>query len=96
MKPNCLAAANRLGAHSAREHHFQTNPVRAGRLNMTTKPRAIIIAGPNCAGKTTFARKFLPDEESRPVFVNAGLIAAGLAPFAAPKGRLSNACFNVQ
>jgi predicted ABC-type ATPase len=44
--------------------------------------RVIIIAGPNGAGKTTFAREFLPNEADCPVFVNADLIAAGLAPFA--------------
>ncbi|MEI6414311.1 MAG: zeta toxin family protein [Pseudomonadota bacterium] len=43
--------------------------------------RVIIIAGPNGAGKTTFAREFLPNEADCPVFVNADLIAAGLAPF---------------
>ncbi len=48
---------------------------------METAPR-IIIAGPNGAGKTTFAREFLPSEAECPVFVNADLIAAGLAPFA--------------
>lgn len=44
--------------------------------------KVIIIAGPNGAGKTTFAREFLPNEADCPVFVNADLIAAGLAPFA--------------
>lgn len=44
--------------------------------------KVIIIAGPNGAGKTTFAREFLPREAGCPVFVNADLIAAGLAPFA--------------
>lgn len=43
--------------------------------------RVIIIAGPNGAGKTTFAREFLPNEAGCPVFVNADLIAAGIAPF---------------
>jgi predicted ABC-type ATPase len=51
-------------------------------LNMEEAPRIIIIAGPNGAGKTTFAREFLPHEASCPVFVNADLIAAGIAPFA--------------
>lgn len=46
------------------------------------EPRVIILAGPNGAGKTTFAREFLPLEASCPVYVNADLIAAGLAPFA--------------
>jgi len=48
---------------------------------MTGAPKVIIIAGPNGAGKTTFAREFLPGEADCPVFVNADLIAAGLAPF---------------
>jgi predicted ABC-type ATPase len=52
---------------------------------MDATPRIIIIAGPNGAGKTTFAREFLPNEADCPVFVNADLIAAGLAPFA-PEG----------
>ena len=43
--------------------------------------KIIIIAGPNGAGKTTFAEEFLPKEANCPVFVNADLIAAGLAPF---------------
>lgn len=41
----------------------------------------VIIAGPNGAGKTTFAREFLVKEANCPAFVNADLIAAGLAPF---------------
>jgi predicted ABC-type ATPase len=45
-------------------------------------PKELIIAGPNGAGKTTFAREFLPNEAGCPIFVNADLIAAGLAPFA--------------
>ncbi|MFM8468200.1 MAG: zeta toxin family protein, partial [Oxalobacteraceae bacterium] len=49
---------------------------------MEEAPRVIIIAGPNGAGKTTFAREFLPHEADCPVFVNADLIAAGIAPFA--------------
>jgi predicted ABC-type ATPase len=42
----------------------------------------IILAGPNGAGKTTFAESFLPAEGKLPRFINADLIAAGLAPFA--------------
>lgn len=45
------------------------------------KPKIVIIAGPNGAGKTTFANEFLPYEADCPIFVNADLIAAGLAPF---------------
>lgn len=44
--------------------------------------KIMIIAGPNGAGKTTFARSFLPQEAQCPRFINADLIAAGLAPFA--------------
>lgn len=49
---------------------------------MSDERKVIIIAGPNGAGKTTFAREFLPVDAACPVFVNADLIAAGLAPFA--------------
>ena len=40
-----------------------------------------IIAWPNGSGKTTFAKLFLPDYVNCPNFVNADLIALGLAPF---------------
>ena len=43
--------------------------------------RIIIIAGPNGAGKTTFAKEYLPRERGCANFINADLIAAGLAPF---------------
>jgi hypothetical protein len=43
--------------------------------------KIILIAGPNGAGKTTFAKEFLPKEANCRTFVNADLIAAGLAPF---------------
>lgn len=43
--------------------------------------RIIIIAGANGAGKTTFAEEFLPNEAGILTFINADLIAAGLAPF---------------
>ena len=48
---------------------------------MSDQKKIVIIAGPNGAGKTTFAREFLPNEAGCPVFVNADLIAAGIAPF---------------
>jgi predicted ABC-type ATPase len=51
-------------------------------LNSPREKRILIIAGPNGAGKTTFAREFLPNEADCPIFVNADLIAAGIAPFA--------------
>jgi predicted ABC-type ATPase len=52
-----------------------------GSSAMTRNKKVIIIAGPNGAGQTTFAREFLPGEASLPIFVNADLIAAGLSPF---------------
>ena len=48
---------------------------------MTAGREIIILAGPNGAGKTTFARSFLPAEGKLTRFINADLIAAGLAPF---------------
>src|SRR5580700_5422365 len=46
------------------------------------EPTVYVIAGPNGAGKTTFASEFLPDFVQCREFLNADLIAAGLAPFA--------------
>jgi len=40
-----------------------------------------IIAGSNGSGKTTFAKKFLPDYARCRHFVNSDLIAEGLSPF---------------
>ncbi|MEW6187302.1 MAG: zeta toxin family protein [Thermodesulfobacteriota bacterium] len=45
------------------------------------KPSLYIIAGPNGAGKTTFVKRFLPFYADCLNFVNADLIASGLAPF---------------
>ena len=44
--------------------------------------KIIILAGPNGAGETTFARAFLPAEAGVPRFINADQIAPGLAAFA--------------
>ena len=44
-------------------------------------PNIYVIAGSNGAGKTTFAREFLPQYAHCPNFINADLIAQGLAPF---------------
>jgi predicted ABC-type ATPase len=48
---------------------------------MTGTQKIVIIAGPNGAAKTIFARQLLPKEADCPIFVNADLIAAALAPF---------------
>jgi len=45
------------------------------------KMKCYIIAGPNGAGKTTFAENYLPVEAECLNFINADLIAQGLAPF---------------
>lgn len=47
-----------------------------------SQPTIYILAGPNGAGKTTFANSFLPKFANCYEFLNADLIAAGLAPFA--------------
>jgi predicted ABC-type ATPase len=55
---------------------------------MATKPELYVIAGSNGAGKTTFAREFLPHFAKCPEFVNADLIAGGLSPFSAATAAL--------
>ncbi|MDR2924763.1 MAG: hypothetical protein LBU76_02220 [Azoarcus sp.] len=52
--------------------------------------KIIIIAGSHGAGKTLFARSFLPKEAACLRFINADLIAAGLSPFA-PRAALAYA-----
>jgi len=49
--------------------------------NKTRRPQLYMIAGPNGSGKTTFARKFLPDYAKCLEFVNVDLIATGISPF---------------
>jgi len=44
-------------------------------------PDLYVIAGPNGAGKTIFAREFLPNYADCRNFINADLIAQGVAPF---------------
>ncbi|MBE9062392.1 zeta toxin family protein [cf. Phormidesmis sp. LEGE 11477] len=51
-------------------------------MNTAPNPICWIIAGPNSAGKTTFALQYLPAVASCPNFVNADSIAAGLSPLA--------------
>ncbi|MBI4368123.1 MAG: hypothetical protein HY588_01875 [Candidatus Omnitrophica bacterium] len=47
-----------------------------------------VIAGPNGAGKTTFAKTFFPRYLNCKVFINADLIAGGLAPLAPERAAL--------
>src|SRR5881397_32371 len=47
----------------------------------TGKPTIYLIAGCNGAGKTTFAKEFLPTEVKCLRFLNADEIARGLSPF---------------
>jgi predicted ABC-type ATPase len=49
---------------------------------LNSDKKIIVLAGPNGAGKTTFAKSFLPNEAACTTFINADLIAAGIAPFA--------------
>lgn len=48
-----------------------------------------VIAGSNGAGKTTFARTFLPEFVHCPRFINADLIAQGLSPFAPERAAMT-------
>lgn len=52
-----------------------------GAMNSSANPQLYIIAGPNGSGKTTFATNFLPSYVGCFEFINADLIAKGLAPF---------------
>lgn len=58
---------------------------------MSPDPRPIcwIVAGPNGAGKTTFALEYLPLIANCRAFVNADLIAAGLAPLAPERRKVA-------
>jgi len=50
-------------------------------MNHKNTPHLYIIAGPNGSGKTTFAKEFLPQYVKCQNFINADMIAQGLAPF---------------
>jgi len=49
---------------------------------MPSRPQIFVLAGPNGTGKTTSANVVLPEWLQVDEFVNADLIARGLAPFA--------------
>ena len=58
-------------------------------MNRDNRPTCWIIAGPNGAGKTTFALEYLPRTVGCKTFVNADLIATGLAPLAPERRRVA-------
>ena len=58
-------------------------------MSLADPPTCWIIAGPNGAGKTTFALEYLPNVAGCQNFVNADLIAAGLAPLAPEREQLA-------
>ena len=87
MKPNqaspsLLRARPKFRANAAQTFRLASGPAehKISKTQAILK-KIIIIAGPNGAGKTTFARDFLPVEAKTLRFINADLIAAGLAPF---------------
>src|SRR6266853_231908 len=55
------------------------------------KPTIYLIAGCNGAGKTTFAREFLPREVKCLRFLNADEIARGLSPLEPSAGAIKAA-----
>src|SRR5205809_4547921 len=57
------------------------------------KPTIYLIAGCNGAGKTTFAREFLPKEVKCLRFLNADEIARGLSPLDPAAGAIKAARF---
>ncbi|MFT5206368.1 MAG: putative ABC-type ATPase [Candidatus Omnitrophota bacterium] len=62
---------------------YKTALAASNRISQSKKTNAVyVIAGPNGAGKTTFAKTFLPDQLNCHTFINADLIAAGIAPLA--------------
>src|SRR5258708_5946072 len=58
-------------------------------MQQRTPSQCILIAGPNAAGKTTFAREYLPKVAGLIQFVNADLIAQGLSPLDPPLAAIS-------
>lgn len=67
--------------------HAQLEP--SAHKSTAKKASVYVIAGPNGAGKTTFAKKFLPKYANCKEFVNADLIAGGIAPFSPETAALS-------
>jgi predicted ABC-type ATPase len=57
----------------------------------TKQPTIYVIAGCNGAGKTTFAREFLPNEVKCLRFLNADEIARGISPLKPSAGAVQAA-----
>ena len=53
-----------------------------GEGSRMSQPQFYVIAGPNGVGKTTYVKRFLPERVCCLEFINADMIAQGLAPFA--------------
>ena len=53
----------------------------AQRAEAEARPHAVIVAGPNGAGKSTLAPRLLAEEFDVSLYVNADVIAQGLAGF---------------
>ena len=75
------------GTEGVREYFSSSGGEGSFTLELGNAPTCTLIAGPNGAGKTTFAMKYLPQVNCN-TFLNADMIAAGLAPFSAEKKQL--------
>src|SRR5437763_14429019 len=65
-------------SHPTKIHHDTTETAGRGAFLATFPFYLCYHSG---AGKTTFAKEYLPREAACPNFINADLIAAGLSPF---------------
>jgi predicted ABC-type ATPase len=54
---------------------------RSRKSSLAKRPSCYVIAGPNWAGKTTFALEFLPNHVGCFEFINPDMIAKGFSPF---------------
>ena len=59
-------------------------------MSPAQKKKIVILAGPNGAGKPTFAREFLPKEAACPRFINVDLISGKTLPFQPRNSRISS------
>jgi predicted ABC-type ATPase/GNAT superfamily N-acetyltransferase len=71
----------RTGYFVLEEYPLEKGAVRFASAEPAAKPTVIVLAGSNGAGKTTAARTLLAEELRLLTFVNADVIAQGLAGF---------------